>query len=52
VLTTNTYRWIPSTSAEFGTNGEFDEQFCVPSDMDEYNRIMLGSSVGEDQVKK
>ena len=52
VLTTNTYRWIPSTSAEFGTTGEFDEQFCVPSDMDEYNRIMLGSSVGEDQVKK
>ena len=52
VLTTNTYRWIPSTSAEFGTTGEFDEQFCVPSDMDEYNRIMLGSPIGEDQVKK
>jgi hypothetical protein len=42
VLTTNTYQWIPSNFPEFGTTGEFDEQFCVPSDMDEYNRIMLG----------
>jgi hypothetical protein len=43
VLLTNTYRWIPSNFQEFGTTGEFDEQFCVPSDMDEYNKIMLGS---------
>ena len=40
VLTTNTYRWIPSTSAEFGTTGEFDEQFCVPSEMSEYNKTI------------
>ena len=48
VLLTNTYRWIPSKEPAFATVGEFDEQFCVPSDMDEYNRIMLG----EDQAKK
>jgi hypothetical protein len=42
VLLTNTYRWIPSNSPEFGTTGEVDEQFCVPSDMDQYNKIMLG----------
>jgi hypothetical protein len=45
VLSTNTYRWIPSDFPEFGITGEFDEQFCVPSDMDEYNSIMLGSPV-------
>jgi hypothetical protein len=48
VLLTNTYRWIPSQFPAFETVGEFDEQFCVPSDMDEYNKIMLG----EDQAKK
>ena len=51
VLLTNTYRWIPSQFPAFETVGEFDEQFCVPSDMDEYNKIMLGSA-GEDQAKK
>ena len=44
VLLTNTYRWIPSNFPSYGTTGEFDEQFCVPSDMDEYNKIMLGST--------
>ena len=51
VLSTNTYRWIPSDFPAFGTTGEFDEQFCVPSDMDDYNKIMLGSSVGKDPAK-
>jgi len=45
VLATNTYRWIPSQFPAFGTAGEFDEQFCVPSDMDEYNKIMPGSPI-------
>jgi hypothetical protein len=49
VLLTNTYTWIPSGFPEFGTTGEFDEQFCVPSDMEEYNKIMLGSA-DEDQA--
>ncbi len=41
-LPKKTYWWIPSNAPAFGTTGEFDEQFCVPSDMDEYNKIMLG----------
>ena len=45
VLLTSTYRWIPSREVYFGTTGESDEQFCVPSDMNEYNKIMLGSPV-------
>ena len=38
------YRWIPTDFPSFGTTGESDEQFCVPSDMNEYNRIMLGAA--------
>jgi hypothetical protein len=34
------YRWIPSNEADFGTTGEFDEQFCVPSEMSEYNKTI------------
>jgi len=37
------YRLIPANYSSLGTTGEFDEQFCVPSDMDDYNRIMLGA---------
>jgi hypothetical protein len=34
------YRWIPSNEAYYGTTGEFDEQFCVPSEMSEYNKTI------------
>ena len=44
LLPKKTYRWIPPNFPAYGTTGEFDEGFCVPSSMDEYNRIMLGSN--------
>src|SRR5262249_32377822 len=40
VFTKNVYRWIPSNFSSFGTIGEFDEQFCVPSEMSEYNKTI------------
>jgi hypothetical protein len=40
VFSKNTYRWIPSNFSAFGTTGEFDEQFCVPSEMSEYNKTI------------
>jgi hypothetical protein len=35
-----TYRLILSQYPAFGTTGEFDEQFCVPSEMSEYNKTI------------
>jgi hypothetical protein len=40
VFAQNTYRWIPSNFPSYGTTGEFDEQFCVPSEMIEYNKTI------------
>ena len=34
------FRWIPAKYAAFGTTGEYDEQFCVPSEMTEYNKTI------------
>jgi len=40
VFTKNIYRLIPSNFSSYGTTGEFDEQFCVPSEMIEYNKTI------------
>ena len=52
VLATATYRWIPSNFPAFGTTGEFDEQFCVPSEMAEYNKIIRDSAFADEPVDK
>ncbi len=50
VLATNTYEVDSGVNlSAYGTTGEFDEQFCVPSDMDEYNRIMSWSGQVKDK---
>lgn len=40
LIAQKTYRLIPSHFQAFGTTGEFDEQFCVPSEMNEYNKTI------------
>jgi len=40
VVAQNTYRWIPPNFAVYGTTGEYDEEFCVPSEMIRYNEAI------------
>jgi len=40
VVAQNTYRWIPPDFAVYGTTGEYDEEFCVPSEMIRYNETI------------
>jgi hypothetical protein len=44
LLGKNLYRLIPTKEPAFGTTGEFDEQFCVPSEMLEYNKTITNAS--------
>jgi hypothetical protein len=40
VVARNTYRWIPPDFSVYGTTGEYDEEFCVPSEMIRYNETI------------
>jgi len=46
------YRWIPMNYASFGTTGESDEQFCVPSEMAGYNEIIRDSAFADGPIEK
>ena len=53
VVAQNTYRWIPPDFAVYGTTGEYDEEFCVPSEMISYfNTVALPASQDEVTGKK
>jgi hypothetical protein len=47
-----TYRWIPSNYSAYGITGEFDEQFCLPSEMIEYNKTITDAADPESTANR
>jgi len=46
------FRWIAPKYAAFGITGEYDEQFCVPSEMIEYNKAIRDAADPESHVNQ
>ncbi len=52
LLPSKTYRWIPSNFSAYGITGEFDEQFCLPSEMIEYNKTITDAADPESTANR
>jgi len=52
LLPSKTYRWIPSNYSAYGITGEFDEQFCLPSEMIEYNKTITDAADPESTANR